>query len=383
MHTLSNLARSNCNRAGTAQRRGVMLPLIVLLLPVLVVFLGFAVDVAYMQTTRLELRAATDAAARAAANKLSSTGSQAEARAEAIRVAGANTVGGRRLSITTGDIEIGRSIRTSNGRFVFTAGAAPANAVRVTGGNGAATPLIFGRVIGVNDFSPISNATASFLNVDICLVLDRSTSMKVDVNSNEKGLSTADGRFCRAPNASSRWVALDSAVKVFTETLRASGASEQVAVATYSSSFSPVIFCGTSPNASSLDIALTTSLDAVDSRIDSLTSTVWNGNTDIESGMRTGLAELVNGVGAREAADRYLIVLTDGNENEGSAEDAAAAADAAGVTVHTITFSIDANQALMQNVASRANGRHFHANTPEELRDVFRELAAATAQITD
>jgi Flp pilus assembly protein TadG len=42
-----------------------MLPLIALLLPMMMIFLGFAVDLAYMQTTRMELQSAADSAARA------------------------------------------------------------------------------------------------------------------------------------------------------------------------------------------------------------------------------------------------------------------------------------------------------------------------------
>ncbi|MCA9241954.1 MAG: hypothetical protein KDA37_17205, partial [Planctomycetales bacterium] len=51
------------SRTKTKNRRGAMLPLIAIALPVVVVLLGFAVDLAFMQLTRLELQAVTDAAA--------------------------------------------------------------------------------------------------------------------------------------------------------------------------------------------------------------------------------------------------------------------------------------------------------------------------------
>ena len=365
-----------------------MLPLIAVLLPVLIVFLGFSVDLAYMQNTRLELRAVTDAAARAGATKLSRTDSEASARAEALRVAAANKVAGKSLLLADSDVEIGRSVRDKNGRWSFQKGGSPANAVRVTGarlsGKGSgAVPLFFGSQIGAMEFEPQFTATASFLNVDICLVLDRSTSMKVDVNSDESGLYTSDPRFCKPPQSTSRWNALHSAVQVFTDALRASSGKEQVALATYSSSFDPATYCGTSSVASTLDLGLSLDMNKIDGQVDTLSSNVWNGNTDIESGMRVGMDELLNGASARRGADRILIVLTDGNENEGSAMDAAATCKAENIRVNTVTFSIDANQNLMKDVAAATGGRHLHADTATELKEAFRELAAQAAQLTD
>lgn len=377
------MALSARNSERVPVRRGVILPMVAIILPVLVLFLGFAVDIAYMQNTRLELRAATDAAARAAATTLSTTDNETTARNRAIEIAAANQVAGRPLQISDSDIEFGRSNQNDSGRWVFDAASRPANSVRIDTGDRVSVPLFFGKLINTPVFQPTTSTVAAFVNVDICLVLDRSTSMKVSVDSTEKGLYTTDPRFCSMPTSDSRWMALDAAVKVFTDTLRQGNAIEQVAVATYSSVLDPDSYCGGSDDPSSLDLALTKDLSRVDSRIDDLSADVWNGNTNIEAGMRTGIDALVNATNARAQADRYLIVMTDGNQNVGNAEDAAELADANDIRVHTVTFSVDANQTLMKSVASRARGRHIHANTPEELRDAFRELAAIAAQLTD
>lgn len=371
-------------RRGAAARRGVIVPMLAVLLPVLVLFLGFSIDLAYMQTVRMEIRAAVDASARAGAAELSMSGDAKAAEREAIRIAAANEVGGQQLTIDSQHIEFGRNERASGGRWSFRPGATPPNALRVNSGDSASTSLFFGRITGTPTFSPTAATTAGFVNIDICLVLDRSTSMKVAVNSDEEGLYTSDPRFCQPPNAISRWIALDEAVKVFTKTLDESAVSEQVAIATYSSVLDPSVFgCGLSGSPSSLDVRLTTDMSQVNATVDGLSSSVWNGNTFIESGMRTGLDELVNGSNARKLADRFLIVMTDGNQNEGDAEAAADRASASGITVHTITFSEYANQALMQSVASRGGGSHFHADTPEQLREVFRKLAAVATQLTN
>ncbi|MEO0529039.1 MAG: vWA domain-containing protein [Planctomycetota bacterium] len=361
-----------------------IVPVLAVLLPVLVLFLGFAVDLSWMQAVRMEVRASVDAAARAGAAALARTGDLQTAENEVLQVAAANQVGGKTLRLAADQIEFGRNERAPGGRWVFRPGVSPLNAVRVDAGDAANVSLFFGRTTGVTSFQPTAAATAGFLNIDICLVLDRSTSMKVAVNSSEPGLYTSDPRTCLPPDSLSRWAALGNAVKVFTQTLEESSVSKQVAVATYSSVLSvgfPV--CGESSEPSSLDVGLTTDMSLVDSTIDALSATVWNGNTFIESGMRTGIDELLNGDSARESADRVLIVLTDGNQNEGDAVAAASSAAGNRITIHTITFSEYANQALMQEVASRAGGSHYHANTREQLRDVFRRLAAVATQLTN
>ena len=113
---------------------------------------------------------------------------------------------------------------------------------------------------------------------------------------------TNDSRFCRAPNATSRWQILDGAVRLFVQELARSDAEEKVALATYSSDLGSSGYCGTSRTAATLDCTLDTDLTRVTTAMDRLTTTVWNGNTHIEAGMRTGLARTRGGtsrIGAR------------------------------------------------------------------------------------
>ena len=117
----------------TNARRGAIIPLIAFLLPVVILFMGFAVDVAHMQNVRLEMRAATDAAARAAANTLARTDKTRKARNKAKKIAKKNAVAGKSLGITGADIVFGRSEADKLGKYIFQAGATPANAAQVTG----------------------------------------------------------------------------------------------------------------------------------------------------------------------------------------------------------------------------------------------------------
>ena len=369
------------------ERRGAMLPLIVVLLPILVIFLGFAVDLAYMQCVRMELRAVTDAAARAGATELAQSGNLADARAAAKSVALSNKVANAALQVVDSEIEFGRSTPDAAGRWVFAPNVTPYNSVRVLGSRastsaGGSIPLFFSSFYGAGQFEPELAATASFLNIDICLVLDRSSSMKLSTTSDSQGMSSSDPRFCQSPQADSRWIALDGAVRVFTSTLRTTIGEEQVALATYSSAETSGL-CGMVNQASSLDAQLDTNLDLIDAAINNLSGNLWNGNTDIESGMRIGLAELLNQSRARDTADKYMIVMTDGHENRGDSLAAAADCAAADVIVHTISFSDFADQARMANVAAVGGGRHLHASDPAQLEEAFRTLAAQIAQITD
>lgn len=371
-------------------RNGAILPLVAITMPVMLILLGFSVDLAYMQNTRMELRAATDAAARAAATRLSQTDDILQAKARAKLIARSNFVAGKPLELSDSDIQIGRSQPNGAGRWVFTAGASPPNSVRILGNRsagsiGGTVPLFFGGFVGQSDFEPVQTATASFLNVDICLVLDRSSSMKLNADSSESGMYISDSRFCSAPNDRSRWMALDSAVRVFIQTLSNSNADEQVALVTYSSdlsTYSPPL-CGASNSPSSLDSPLSTDLSLIETEMNRLKTSTWNGNTFIESGMRRGISALTDPARGRRFANKVMIVLTDGHENEGSALSATPDTRNEQIVVNTITFGDFADQATMAEVASAGGGRHYHASDGAALERVFRELAAEVAQITE
>ncbi len=374
-------------------RRGAVVPLVAMVLPVLLVLLGFAVDVAYMQNVRAELRMATDAASRAAATELARTGSPAVAQATAVRIAEANTVASAPLELDLQDIAFGRSEEDATGRFVFSEGLEPFNAVRVNGQRTAdslsgAVSLYFGRLVGTNTFQPTASAVSSFASFDICLVLDRSSSMKLDLDDPGMGLYTSDPRFCSPPGSVSRWAALEVAVNVFVGMLQASNASEQVSLVTYSSDISGASWLNTCNKAhqttegATVDLPLTGNLSQLQSGVTAWGDALFNGNTHIELGIRKG-ADAVLGAGSRSSADKVLIILTDGHENVGDALLAADYCTTQGIVCHTLTFSEDADKSLMAQVAARTDGKHLHANSQAELIEVFRLVAGQLARVTD
>ena len=121
IRTLSHACR--CRRW---PRQAAVLPLFALLLPALLLLAGFAVNVAYMQLTRTELKVATDAAGKAGGRAFSEFQDVDQALVFARDVAVRNKVAGDFLSIditdNTGDVDFGSSTRVGNGygRYTFT-----------------------------------------------------------------------------------------------------------------------------------------------------------------------------------------------------------------------------------------------------------------------
>lgn len=366
------------------KRQGAILVLVVILFPVLLLVLGYSIDLAYTQLARAELRLAVDAAARAAAQEFSRTESKASAVTRAQMVTELNPVGGNPLTIQAGDISFGRSARNYDGTWSFTANGTPANALKLIGKRTAGSAdgglkYLTGWYNSRSQINLSASATAAFLNNDIMLVLDRSTSMKQSVTG--VAGSSYDVRLCLAPMADSGWVALDSAVQLFLNEIDASPALEQIGIATFSSSLNPLTICGGSLFPASLDCPLTTDVAVERTAMMGLLTSVWNGNTNIGSGIDTARNELLFGFRARATADKYMLVLTDGNENQGNAVASATSAASSGIQISTVTFGPLANQALMKQVATIGGGSHYHAVNAADLKAIFANYAAQTALI--
>ena len=77
-------------------------------------------------------------------------------------------------------------------------------------------PLFFGGFLGRSQFEPTQVASVVRLDRDICLVVDRSSSMKLYLTDTAPVMSGSDPRFCQPPDpVLSRWAALNSAIDVF------------------------------------------------------------------------------------------------------------------------------------------------------------------------
>ena len=359
-------------------RRGAIVVLVALMIIVFLASVAFSVDVSYMQLTKTKLRSATDAAARAAGEGLSREQNIEYARQAAKNVAAANLVAGEPLLLDDSDIVFGKSTQQASGAWAFTPGGQPINAVRVFGkrtrdSRSGSVPVFFGRVFNVFDFEPTQSATVVRLDRDICLVVDRSSSMKLYLTDSQATMSTGDPRFCQPPNMSqSRWGALSVAVGRFINALATTPQTEHVALVSYASSGT---WCSFSNNASDVNCPLSENHAAVTSAMATLSSRKFNGATNIEAGINRGIQALTNPSLARPYAAKTMVLMSDGHYTQGQAPRLVAPA-AAGqdILIHTISFG-EADQEEMQAIADATGGNHYHAPDAQTLQDIFEEIA--------
>ena len=332
-------------------RQGAALPLIAVLLVFLFVAAVIGIDVARMHVVRSELRTATDAAARAGVEAIGRTESRADAVQAALDIARLNFVGGEPLELDPDNIVFGAAVENADGSFSFVEQAdfdpsdatTFANSVSVLGERTEGSPngpinLLFGGIFGVDTFAPFQTSTATRLDRDIALVLDKSGSM------------AENGRFA----------SLLDGVDVFVDELNATSPEENVSLTVYDTNPTKLL-------------EMTKNLESIRT---SLGSVQPAGFTGIGRAMRVGLDSLLNDPNSRTLALRSMIVMTDGNQNRGiNPLIAAEECLAANVVVHTITFSDGADEALMQAVAERTGGTHLHATNNEQLVEAFRTIA--------
>jgi Flp pilus assembly protein TadG len=361
-------------------RKGAMMVLIAVCLPLCVIMAAFAIDVAWMQLVRTELRTATDAASRAAAKQLSLSQDTTTARQAAKDAALRNKVAGRGLVLADSQIEFGTSSQSnSTGRFQFQAGGNRPNSVKVTGertSGSVAGPvdLLLAGVLGVREFEPTLSATSTQLDRDVCLVLDRSGSMSWAVSFNNNFAIP-----CLPPNSQSRWAALDAAVRAFLDELDQTRQQEFVAMVSYGSDLTA---CGINYRMVQTDSNLTENYSAVQGAMTRIGSQPIQGATAIGAGLSGGIST-VTGANSRPFAKKTIILMTDGLHNTGP-EPIIAAREAARqeIVVHTITFSDEADVSRMQAVAAATGGQHFHAPTRQDLVRIFREIARTLPVLT-
>lgn len=325
-----------------------MLVLICVMIFAFIVTVAFSVDIAYMHLVKAELRSSTDAAAKAAAQTLANTQDVDQAIASGKAIAELNEVAGQPLQLKSEDFVFGSSQPDATGRYQFVANKTPINSIQVRGSRDSSSlsgpvGLIFGRMLGRDNFQPTEEAIATFMERDVVLVIDRSGSMSDP--SETKGRSKFDE--------------LKVAVSSFVNVLKANSTDESVGLASYSST-------------ATQDVQLTKTLDSITTKLNSLRA---SGNTSISAGMDAGRIIMNKGRNGR-FVERTMIVMTDGLHNTGRSPLLSAQEIAGdGVIIHTITFGRDADQTGMKKIASIGSGRHFHAKNGTQLDDVFKEIA--------
>jgi len=358
-----------------------MVILVLFLLVALLASAAFSVDVAYMQLTRTQLRAATDAAARAGAEAITRTGDTEVSRQTVRNVGLRNLVAGRPLAIADEDIIFGNTSPDENEKWAFVANKEPLNSVlgdRTSESLDGEVSLFFGNVLGTPFFEPAMRATVAKTSSpkrDFCLVVDRSHSMAFDLSG--RSWSYPPGPYssrCRPPHPTqSRWAALVQSVNGFVAALEDTEDEERVGLVSYASAGR---WCGKRYGDSTIDHPLTDTHTSIVSLLNQRSKRPIPGGTNIYAGIVNGIRVLTDRSRARSDAKKLMVVMTDGRHNRGpSPVIAARSAARDDIQIISITFSNGADQDRRQQVAAATGGSHYHAPSAQDLRRIFEQVA--------
>jgi Flp pilus assembly protein TadG len=350
-----------------SRRRGAVLILIAIALPVLLTLAAFAINLSYRELTRIELRGTSDFASRAGARTLSLTGDTNLALQRIQEVGTRNIVNGGPLTIAASQVEFGNvSMVAGSSRMLFSSdpGLTP-NAARVNGISEGPAHVSFGTFLGTYD--PLVVSTSAQIDRDLAIVLDRSGSMAL---KRDDGTNTSWTAGKPAP-VDCRWASLVRAVEICLAELGGTPMDEKVSLVSYAST-------------GKIDMDLAFDYAGFLAKLQAYSSAFAGGSTNISSGIELGRQTLKDRGQHRAWAEPSIVVLTDGLHNAGTEAPVVAAARAAaqGITVHTITYGADADQAGMIAVAAAGNGKHWHAPSEAALINVFREIASNTPVLT-
>ncbi len=357
---IAYLARRSQRRCGSA------MILIAILLPLVLAVAGYAINLAYMELVRTELQIATDVATRAAGRTLAVTGSTAEAMTMAGQVAELNPVGATVLKVSEGDFVFGVSTRKSEQeRYSFQAGSNP-NAVQISSSRFASenTPLLFPNVGNAVSFRPLKTAISTQSELELSLVLDRSGSMVYSADQpSDPNIWTSWSPGMPVPT-NSRWIDTVSSVTLLLQHLNTSFQTERISLVTYS-------------DTAGLDVPSTGQYSLIGDALYRHSQGFGGGATNIGGGILEGAYALNDSKKSRPWASRVIILMSDGIHNTGlDPIQVAQYAASQYITMYTISFSQEADQALMETLATICRGSHYHATTSEQLTQAFQDIAS-------
>ena len=421
-----------------ASRNGVVAILFAIALPVLLLLAAIAINIAYMQLTRTELKIATDASARAGGRAWSEFNDLDKAKEFARRAAALNEVAGNPLVVSTkesdGEIVFGRSARDGDARFVFTP---TTEADFLSGGlvsgvqvNASHSALLFFEVGGTTSFTPRASSVATQIERDIALIVDRSASMfsfqgqvtdpgqgedfmfdvitelyddpaneighdeYIDAIADYQDLPEAEEKLTTERVYSDKILNLLSGdLRTYAETIN-SDYRPRIAAPRFSrwhslevayDAFFDVLETNEQTEfvsivsfatEATLEIGLTSDLDAARPVAEGIYPAR---STAIGEGMLEGI-DALNGHAARLSAVKTIIVLSDGLNKTGTNPIDAAKEiirENPNAVIHTVTFGAEADIIEMTAVARVGSGKHYHATNTVQLIEVFRELAAS------
>ena len=352
-------------------RRGATMIAVVILLPVLFLLSAMAINLAHIQVVNTKVQIVTDASVRAAGRTYAETSDEAAALQAAQQVAAMNPIEGNVVPISASDLEFGLSQRNGKDKaYSFSAGT-NGNSVRLTtnsfaGGAGPAIQPYFS-IGGKNfDIRPVCRAANSQTTLDVAVVIDRSGSMAFAADEATGGIpaaAPAGWQFGDPVPPNSRWLDLVVSVDGFCAELSTTSKIEKVALISYSS-------------AASTDVELTDDYTEISNNNFGISNAFQGGATNVGDGIAKGIVAINHPSKARKWANNAIVLMSDGNHNTGT-DPITAAQDAVAesIPIYTVSFSDEADTALMQQIADMTGGTHYHAVNAEQLNEAFRNIA--------
>lgn len=342
-----------------------MLVFLALLLPAVLAVCAYAINVVYMELVRTEIQISIDLASRAAATALANTGDKKMAREQAQRLLDANPCLKNRIVLSPNDVTFGVAVRyREQDRYTFKSGP-QTNAVRLRSQHKFDLPVLFPTAGVPISVRPLKSTIAVQTEMDVAFLLDRSSSMIYAYNelSDESVSGTHTWASGLPAPPKSRWLNMVGAISNASEIMSSSVTEEKVSLTTFS-------------DLPSIDCHLTTQYDAISSALATYSTNYVGGRSDLSRGMLAAAKTLSRKATARTWATRVMVIISDGNTT--SARDATIIASdlaAQGVTIFTVSCSVDSNIELLTKIAKIGKGKHFHSPTATDFVDALNEIS--------
>lgn len=370
-------------QSSQGQRRGAIMPVVAFMLPIIMIFVGYSINIAYMEMAQTQLRLSCDSAAKAALVNFGASQSTSTATTFGQSIAARNKVCGQTLTIPSASFKYGNSTKQGNGSYLFTLNGTPKNSVQVSGS--ATVNLPFGAMISNGQYTCSEVSYATRISHDIVLVLDRSASMSFDLSGNQfvypadrTLFSPLQSYFTSPSTTASRWAALSSAVNSFISVLQARNLDVKVGLVTYAEDYTLGDFSATQ---ATLDSQLTSTFSLIPTAMLAYGATPLLGDTNIAAGMALAQGELTSSR-ARTTADRTIILFTDGVATTGNMDIPGLTStykSGSSIVTHVITFGGQAAtgsvNTSMTTAAQNGNGMFFNAATSAALTAAFQKIA--------
>lgn len=366
-------------------RRGSMTVLMAIILVATTVVCLLVVNIAYIEMARTDVQTAADLSVKAAAHELGLTQDSRSMTTVANQVMARHRLSnGRAMRMETIQQGILRQ-DAARDRFSLTTSTSSPGASRGAIRLVASQPAAFGSSMvpfpfpGISGIQIAREASAGRTDVDLILCIDRSASMAWD-HSNvpflyPNGTKGLDNYFRPPDKSLSRWASLTTAVKTLNASINDKRIPGQVHIGlvTFASDYRFGLFTS---KVSSIDQRLNSNPNLIVGALDKIGAKPIIGDTNITEGLN--LVETCRNEGQfrQQTGHKILVVMSDGLRTEGPNPDAKAIELARnGWRIHSISFSAQADQSLMKNLAQIGGGVHYHAPNGNALVQAFRDIA--------